>query len=208
MRILNHMPGRQRGRQHRLQRGLQRGVALIVALVMLVALTLASTLLVRSVATSGLIAGNMAFQQAAVNSADVGVQTALNWLQANNINDVLNNHNFASGYVASRQDPQPSQTWDDFWKNSLELAGQIRTLPTDAAGNTVSYVIHRLCNTWGDPNSGIDCNRAPAGAANSGNSRGAGVIELNVNNQVYYRITTRVTGPRGTVSFVQSVVAL
>ncbi|RZI43157.1 hypothetical protein EGT07_09940 [Herbaspirillum sp. HC18] len=183
-------------------------MALIIALVMLVALTLASTLLVRSISTTNLIAGNMAFQQAAINSADVGIQTAITWLQTNNVNTTLHNDSYANGYIASRQDPASNQTWDDFWTTSLAPAGRVRTLAADASGNTVAYVIHRLCNTGGDPTSGIDCNVAPAAVGRSGNSKGAGVIELIYNSQVYYRITARVTGPRGTLSYVQSVIAL
>lgn len=204
LRIAILTPSRQRRPQH----ARQHGVALVVALVMLVALTLASTLLVRSISTTGLIAGNMAFQQAAVNSADVGVQTAINWLQTNNVNDNLFENKLDNGYVSYRQDPATNQSWDDFWTNSLVLAGQVKTLPVDASGNTVAYVIHRLCNLHGDPTSGVDCNTAPASVGRSGNSKGAGVIELLYNSQVYYRITTRVTGPRGTLSYVQTVIAL
>jgi len=136
------------------------------------------------------------------------VQTAINWLEANNVNNNLFEDKLANGYVSYRQDPATNQSWDDFWTNSLAQAGQVRTLPVDASGNTVAYVIHRLCNTHGDPTSGVDCNVAPAAIGRSGNSKGAGVIELLYNSQVYYRITTRVTGPRGTLSYVQTVVAL
>lgn len=185
----------------------EQGIAILVALIMLVALTLAGVALVRSISTTNVIAGNMAFQQAATNSADAGIESAISWLEANNTGANLHTDNYANGYVASRQDPGSAQSWDSFW-TSLVSAGEIKTMTEDAAGNTVSYVIHRLCNAVGDPTSGIDCNVAPSTVGTAGNSKGAGVIALLYNSQVYYRITVRVAGPRNTTSFVQSVVAI
>jgi hypothetical protein len=53
-----------------------------------------------------------------------------------------------------------------------------------------------------------DCSISPSSTANSGNSNGAGVVQLQGLSQVYYRITVRVAGVRGSVSFVQVVVAI
>ena len=47
----------------------QRGIVMIVALVVLVAMTLAAIALTRTVYTSNIVAGNLAFQQAATHSA-------------------------------------------------------------------------------------------------------------------------------------------
>ena len=58
----------------------QRGVALFFALVCLVAIMLAAVVLVRSVDTSTLISGNLAFQQSATVSGDAGTEAALTWL--------------------------------------------------------------------------------------------------------------------------------
>jgi Tfp pilus assembly protein PilX len=68
---------------------IQSGVVLIIALIVLVAMTLAALALVRSVDTNNLIAGNMAFQQAAKHSADAGVEAAATWLKANSTGSVL-----------------------------------------------------------------------------------------------------------------------
>ena len=58
-------------------RGYQRGVSLVIALIALVAMTLAGLALMRSVDTTNLISGNLAFRQSALNATDVGVETAL-----------------------------------------------------------------------------------------------------------------------------------
>jgi Tfp pilus assembly protein PilX len=66
----------------------QRGVVLFFALISLLAIMLAAVALIRSVDTSTMIAGNLAFKQAATTSGDAGTEAAINWLttmQAANI---------------------------------------------------------------------------------------------------------------------------
>ncbi|HEY3327927.1 MAG TPA: hypothetical protein VGK14_12305 [Novimethylophilus sp.] len=188
-------------------RSRQRGVVLLIALIMLVAMTLAGIALVRSVDTTNVIAGNMAFQQAAIHSGDTGTETAIQWLEANNTGTTLHVDNFGSGYTARRQDPGPGQSWDNFW--SLVLAAQSVTLATDVAGNTVAYAIQRLCLTPGDPiTPGTGCAASPASTSSASNSLDAGSVDLLYSSQIYYRITSRIAGPRNTVSYVQTIVAL
>ena len=192
-------------------RARQRGVVLMVSLIVLVALTLAGIALIRSVDTSTIIAGNLAFQQSAINYGDTGIETAITWLTANNSGATLHNNIVASGYSASRQDPSSGQSWDAFWTNVISANGQAVTLTTNAAtGNTVSYTIQRLCNATGDPvATGVDC-AVPQTNANAAasSSKGAGFIQIQSSTAIYYRITSRVAGPRNTVSYVQAVVSL
>lgn len=187
-------------------RGNQRGVVLLVALIVLVALTLSGVALIRSVDTANLIAGNQSFHQSALLAGERSTETALvNWLEANNAlgdTDLFNN---ANAYLAARDDRAAGETWDAFWARTIAVT-PAANLAVDAAGNTVSYVIHRLCETTGAPHL-ANCARQPA-AINTGGSFGAGGVGTITNNQVYYRITTRVQGPRNTVAYIQTVVAL
>lgn len=189
--------------------GRQQGVVLIVALIILVALTLASISLVRSVDTANIIAGNLAFQQSATHSADAGFEEAVKFLQDSTAAD-LTSDDATNGYFATSgpaRNPAPGQSWNAFWIASLR--GQARTLPTDSAGNTVSYVIDRQCAFALPASAGGKCASSPqAGAAPEGNAQEAGEVQLNAPTSVYYRITVRVAGPRNTVSYVQGVFAL
>jgi type IV pilus assembly protein PilX len=189
----------------------QQGIALMMALIVLVAMTLAGIALMRSVDTTSIIAGNLAFQQSATHSADLGTETALTWLQTNN-NPALWLHVKAQGYAASRQDPAANQTWDAFWTAVLANPAnpQVVTLPQSATtGNTVSYAIQRLCNGTGDPTSpSVDCSVPQSSGSSAGNSKTAGTVALLYNSAIYYRITVRVAGPRNTVSYVQTIVSL
>lgn len=209
---------------HRPTRRQQGGVVLILALIALVALTLAAIALTRSVATSNAIAGNLAFQQAATHSADQGIETAVAWLENNAAvagtggcsGTKLTCDLATDGYLASRSDPSSVQTWDDFWTASL--GSKAKAMTTDTAGNTVNYVIQRMCLTTGDPNTDANpCATSPTAASGScpggttctgGGGRGGTGSNVNAAKQTYYRITVRVTGPRNTQSLVQAMVAL
>ncbi len=202
------------GRTRAQRLGRQRGVVLIVALIVLVAMTLAGIALMRSVSTTGVIAGNLAFQQAATHSADVGVEAAIAFLEASPAESLGASILSGGGvrYLAYRQDPATNQTWDNFWANNIPAAA-INTLAADGAGNTVSYVIHRMCNGEGDPITVAACSTArdavlPPSKKGVGNSKGAGVVALTSPPEVYYRITARVSGPRNTQSYVQVVVSM
>lgn len=188
----------------------QRGVVLMITLIVLVAMTLAAIALVRSTDTTNLIAGNLALQQAATNSGDQGTEAAIAWLEQNNSGTYLHSdHNTSGdrlGYSASRQDPVPGQTWENFW--NTVLSNQSISLAPDAAGNTVSYVIQRMCQLSGAPTSGAGCAVSSATATTVGNSEDAGTVVLQYSSQVFYRITSRIVGPRNTVSFVQTIVAM
>lgn len=194
------------------RRAAQRGSVLLIALILLVAMSLAGIALIRSVSTSNIIAGNLAFQQAATHSADVGVETALTFLRANSGAGVATLHTSVltgtgTRYVALRQDPATGQSWDTFWTSTLAGSGAVNTLAADAAGNSVSYVIHRLCDNTGVP-AYPGCSAPPTDTGAASSSMGGGVVQVVGDKQVYYRITARVTGPRNTLSYVQAIVAI
>lgn len=195
----------------------QRGVVLVMALIVLAAMTLAGIGLMRSVLTGNKVAGNLAFQQSATHEADRGVEAAIVWLENTAAASPVTLHisqlpGINLGYFASWQpntDPNAAGgSWEQSWM-AWEGTGRVNDLGRDAnTGNRVRFVIHRLCNAEGAPESGIFCNASPSRVGDEGSSRGAGVPPINVPSQRYYRITVRVDGPRNTVSFVQSIVAL
>lgn len=205
----------------------QRGIVLILALIVLVALTLAAVALTRSVATSNSIAGNLAFQQASTHASDEGMEAAIAYLENNAgvttgscAGTVLNCNQTTDGYLASRADPSATQSWADFWSATLNASA--KTLPTNSAtattGNTVAYVIQRMCATTGEANTDLNnCATSPTSASGScpggttctgGGGRGGTGSNVNASKQTYYRITVRVSGPRNTQSLVQATVAL
>ena len=196
-------------------RARQTGVVMVVTLIVLVAMTLAAIALVRSVDTTNVIAGNLAFKQATINSADRGTEAAVAWLEATGgAGNGLDNNDPLNGYTAFEQHPGVNQSWDNYWNTTIAVASPsiVVCVPTncnpDAAGNVVSYTIHRLCLQQGSPAQiGNICSNSPTSYILD-SSQGGGTVVLNSVNQIYYRITMRTVGPRNTVSYAQAVVAL
>lgn len=198
----------------------QRGVVLFFTLIALLAMSLAAVALIRSVDTSTMIAGNLAFRQSATSSADSGIEAAIAWLNTiettnsglNVLNDPahpFNQDNATAGYYSSA-DPALSLTdgsgiqWDD---NDSFLVG------TDAAtGNTVRYVIQRMCRNANQTIQNADCLFSGAIQDNNGQSiplpqevcEGDGCPVAGQTPQI--RITARTDGPRNTISYVQAFV--
>ncbi|MCB4809849.1 hypothetical protein LG204_00795 [Methylovorus menthalis] len=197
----------------------QRGVVLFLALIFLVAMTLAGVALVRSVDTGNIIAGNVAFKKSALMSSDRGVQTAYQWLSANQPS--LTSDSPGNGYFSSVPDNggSPGSTlavWNDRNWIAESAWTQAVTLSSDGAGNTTQYVIQRMCKLASvafDPTGGngqicIKRTIADGNPQNAGGSEGGGGGGYTGAYMVYYRVTTRVKGPRNAVSITQSTVTV
>jgi type IV pilus assembly protein PilX len=195
-----------------LPRARQQGMVLFVALIVLVAMTLAGISMMRSVSTGALIADNLAFKQSAALSADSGIEAARTWLVNNSAGSTLWFPNPAvtggSAYYANWGTPD-SQFGEDPTKSTYDWSTAV-ALPTDSAGNTVSYVIQRLCPSNDDP-SGQQCisvnGSSGGGAGASSGTKGAGGyggLPLTTPAGAVYRVTVQVKGPRNTISYVQA----
>lgn len=190
------------------RRGRQQGLVLFIALIVLVAMSLAGIALMRGVDTGTLIAGNLAFKQNTTSVGDLGVETARNWLLAQAATSLYNdNTSSGTAYFATMQSSldllgnDPGKT-DYNWNAAATVA-------SPPSGYSVRYVIHRLCDSVGNPVS-VNCIKAAAsGSTTASGTKGAaayGSFAISVPTNAYYRITVRVTGPRNTLSYVQSVV--
>jgi len=210
----------------------QLGISLIVVLVALVIIGFAAVALLRSSDTGTLVAGNLAFKKTALAAGDAGSEVAINWLVANSAGATLYNDVVGNGYYATTADgcdltgtrTAGDVTDDVNWTGvdpGVNCNMNARTLVAPAgvpAGYTVRYVVNRVCNAAGDPNSvfaadGVTpmvCSTVGAGAS-EGSTRGGGSYgntPLTGESQAYYRITTRIDGPRNTVRYTQVVVTM
>lgn len=193
---------------HFVARRSQRGVVLIIALIVLVSMTLAAIGMSRSIDTGNVIAGNMAFKQATLAGGDIGSKVAYDWLNSASGGTTLQNTDTTQGYVATM--PTDSPDWNDpnapIWTSARTLNGGV----ADNAGNVVRYVIHRMCTTTGGYNDpGNQClMSATTSSATEGNDQSIGAAQYQGTPQLYYRVTTRVDGPRNTYTVVQMTVLL
>lgn len=187
----------------------QRGVVLFIALIALVAMTLATVALIRSVDTSTVIAGNLAFKQASTASADVALNNASDWINTISTGNptILETDSPSNGYYATSTGR--NLIADATWATgaSVLATGTGITSGTDTSGNTIRYIIQRMCRSSGTATT----NNCVFGAAtaNSGSQAVKDATEaggpVSASASPIYRVTVRVTGPRNTVSYIQGL---
>jgi type IV pilus assembly protein PilX len=205
-----------------LRRKAQEGVVLFIALIALMVMSLAAVVLVRSVDTSTLIAGNLAFKQAATAAADAGVAAALPWMvttqAAQGAKDpwldathAFNIDSASTGYYSSIATPV-NLFADATWASGASREGTGATFVAgvdSATGNNVRYIIQRMCRVANQVITAANCLLSDSSEGN-GSKRGRLSYEAglstgaNAAGSPIYRITARVIGPKNSVSYIQA----
>jgi type IV pilus assembly protein PilX len=204
----------------------QHGVSMLFALIALVVLTLGAVALVRSVDSGLMVMGNLGFKQSATSAAAVGADQAVSWLQLNRGTAVLDGDVAGGGYYPSSVETlnptAPSNLgttamavvdWEGNGCNGA-AADTVCLVPSRAfdagTGQTVRYVITRLCPTGGEPGPANNCVTPLSTSAVESSCRGEPNADLCRETLMaaspYYRIYTRVVGVRGTISFTETLV--
>jgi len=189
-----------------------RGAVLFIALIVLVAMTLVGIATMRSVDTASLVAGNIAFKQSTIGGADQGLQAAYAWLTTNAVGATLSSDNTGAGYFSSVPPVEPDWTQNSSWANAVTLNNG----NPDAAGNVVSYIIHRMCPV---PNCSPDTqcgglNNHCGSTPDTLTFTGEGIDQSKANfmtrpSQIHYRLTARAVFPaRNSITVVQTLVRI
>ncbi len=205
----------------------QRGVVLFFTLIALLAMSLAAVALIRSVDTSTMIAGNLAFKQSATSSGDAGIEAAIASLTtvdaANSGLDVLNDatHPFNVTNLATRPGYYSSvgslnlfadTTWDNDINGSNDTSLNSVLVGTDGSGNKTRYIIERMCRTANTALQDADC--LFSGISDSGDEAGVKTMQetcdpspcASMSPPPQIRITARATGSKNSVSYLQAFV--
>lgn len=179
----------------------QVGVALFIALISLVALSFAGLALMRSVDTTNVISGNLAFRQASLHATDVGVETAMSTLGTVVTTSLEVNYPAACAVGACNY--YATQQAED--SRGIPTTINWTSVPSTTVDTNYSmqYVIDRLCKGPA-PVTDIVGSCYAAEQAGGGTHRSGGVVFSSA-QKVYYRATVRVVGPRNTVSIVQTI---
>jgi Tfp pilus assembly protein PilX len=197
--------------------GRQSGVVLFIALIVMVAMSLAAIALIRSVDTTNILIGNLAFRQSSILPANLAVEQAAAALFKE----------AAPTGVPTIADPTadlPAENYFASWQNSDDARGvptllQTRTnaaalsktlnaLDTSNANvavanrTTVSYVIERMCLAPG-PAAPSNCDMMPPKQNPGTTVHDESTATLSP--IPFYRVTIRVDGPQNTASFLQAM---
>ena len=175
----------------------QRGVALPVMMIVLLIMLISGAYLLKSSNSATLTTANLAYRSSLEKANDRGLMAASDWLSAawtaNRAS--LYDSNAAAGYVANFV---PGQTVNSsqFWLGKTTIAAP--------DGNTIEYVIHRMCSSTGDW--AVSTNQCMQTTANTyslgtslalGSSMSSNTVQLAGAPQLHYIITARIFGARG-----------
>jgi Tfp pilus assembly protein PilX len=183
-------------------RGAQQGVIVLVALVAILVMALSATALLRSVDTSVAVAGNLGFMQAAQSAADDAVERAVAALFEQRLVVDPSTDDPANGYFASRQ---PAENTRGVPAALQSLANYPGDAPVRDAGNgnTVRYVIERMCLAGGGATAD-HCLLAPTSEPPLA-TPGETLVEPPL--VPVFRQSIRVDGPANATQFVQAWLA-
>ena len=195
----------------------QKGFVLFLALVSLVVMSLAAVALIRSVDTNSLITGNLAFRQNATLSSAYGLEAVAQTIGAQpygyeEINDAGNGY-YATCRTFDGNAANPcggeNLTQDARWvpDTTSQMANNLTGVVNgvDLYGNTVQYIVERMCNQAGATIPGrcmTVTNLTDDGGVNC--TEGGQKLCKNKFDYPLYRITVRIAGPKNTISYVQA----
>ena len=199
----------------------QRGTVLLFALITLTIMLISAVALVRSFNGTLFNAGNLAFKRDLMNQGERVVPTVLALMQTGALASAATraNHAIAKNYSASILTTNargiPNALLNDATFATVGNVANDVTVAEQAVA--IRYVVDRLCKTTGlDATLGADkCTLADRNASNArdaanllgaedASSGGAGAVP----QQVVYRLSIRVTGPRNTQAFFQTTFSL
>lgn len=209
----------------------QAGIVLFFALLALAVMSIAAVALIRSVDTNALLSGNIVFRQSASAASNVALEgvaenIARNISLANSVRHIP-----AEGYYAncSSFDMQPNASVCDgsrlttmAWDNTnsrlvpdqTDGNAEIRN-GVDRQGNQIRYVIERMCNfNQAEINAGnaaMDAARCLMATATACEPPVNGGTDdppcANQATSPIYRLTLRISGPKNTLTFMQSFIS-
>jgi hypothetical protein len=183
---------------------------LFVALIVLVVMALTGLAMIRQSSSGLSIAGNLGIRQGAVSGADLGTEAAMSWLKpklsagAGALDNDIAGQAYYSDWGtsdASRLNGDPTLFSAADWNNSVLVTSD------DGTGNEVRYIVERLCLKPNLPQS--DSTQQCVETTLTDGSDKSGTCDNypkscpSPPSVVHYRVSTRVKGPRNTVSYIQ-----
>jgi type IV pilus assembly protein PilX len=196
--------------QHQARRG-QRGVTLIIALIALITLTIGAIAMMRSTNTSLRMSGNLAFKRDLANQSERAVAAALADLRTGTLASASSREanrlasNYSASLLAAPSQGIPTVLLDD---SAFTAAGFTRADIQDTAARLqIRYVIDRQCTGVGAFDAAV-CSGVSTIAGDKGGSSKDADSRAGGGAAPVYRISIRVTGPRGVQTFLQTTVVL
>jgi type IV pilus assembly protein PilX len=169
----------------------QRGTSMLVVLVLLSVMMLGGLALARMTEIATLASGNSAYREASLQASEVGLNTAYAAARAITDESVA----VTGWYWPTIQATDTYGMPNVAWASAPEVA---------VGAYRVNYVVERMCTVATLTNALQDClvKQVPQ----EPESRRYGQEAVDPPNARQFRITVRVTGPKDTQTFIQSLI--
>jgi type IV pilus assembly protein PilX len=183
----------------------QQGVVLIFSLIVLLILAIGAVALLRSVNSSLLSAGNLAFHRDLVNQAEQAVSTVMTEFKTNAppLGGATTADLPAANYVSTAL-PTNAQGVPLVLLGNNTVFNTVASAANDIPGATpdvnIRYVIDRLCTNTGIASS-PNCVQSTGNPTGGSGDKNTAVAPPSA---TVYRVSVRVDGPRGTQAFLQT----
>jgi Tfp pilus assembly protein PilX len=186
-------------------RSRQAGVVLIFSLIILLILLIGAVALMRSMNTSLLTAGNLAFRRDLVNQGEQAVSTVINEFKTGGAMvgaTTANNQalNYSATILATNKQGVPRALLNNTTFGTVGTSANDIT-PANYPDVTIRYVIDRLCSATGSASS-VLCAQSLANPP--GGTGGTGAPPVTPPSSTVYRLSVRVSGARNTQVFLQT----
>jgi Tfp pilus assembly protein PilX len=185
----------------------QRGVVLIYSLVGMVIILVSGLALLRGMNTSMFISGNYALRRDMINEGEQGVSAAIATFSgtgalatATSRTTSLVSSNYSATTLATDNNGIPTALLSD---STFATYGSTSNDITPESGVFVRYIIDRICVSGTTTPSIANCSAYKGTQQTGGNLNGGGAGNGYTS---VYRITVRVTGPKNSMTFLQTTV--
>jgi Tfp pilus assembly protein PilX len=183
----------------------QHGIATLVTLVALLVMLIAAVALIRSTNVSQIASGNLAFRRDITNRGEQAASVAYALFStgylaeaANRLSNSTGNNYSATTLATDAKSGLPSVLLNDTtfasnWTTSADIVDATN-------GIKIRYIIDRMCSATGAPskaNCSIGTLNSDTGGTQGEQKAGGTFIPV-------YRLSVRITGPKNTMTFLQT----
>ncbi len=185
----------------------QRGVILVITLVAMVVLLVGLAAILRTVDTSSLVVGNLAFRRDLTNRVEQAIAAAKVTLQTSSFDfttDAMSSSHYSAVKLANGATGVPA---------ILDSSSYASTVGSDITDSSVTgdssvafrYVIDRQCKASTTTFSTASCEYITFSSTTGGSAQlSSGSRHIADTSLPIYRISVRVTGPRNSVAYFQT----
>jgi hypothetical protein len=181
---------------------------MILTLIALTLLLIGAAALMRTVDSSSILVGNLAFRRDLTNRAETAIADARNRLVSGALStEPARIVDLPAQHYSATKLPVGSNGVPSVLLSESDYASKYTAPTTSSDGIILRWVIDRQCASGTGAYQDSACEYVAATGADTGGAKSPGGPPVAGTTRPVYRISVRVTGPRGTEAYYQTTYA-